>query len=101
VGLRAGGNDGRLVDLRGIREIKGLISAGDIKKRTDIVAVQDTDGRLVPDDEIIDSLDWIKPSLIQGQPVLRVKMVIGSTGKQVWQPAEKKFTTKDKKTKGG
>jgi hypothetical protein len=97
VGLRAGGNDGRLVDLRGIREITGMISVGNIKKQTDIISVQDTEGRVIPDDDIIDSLDWIKPSLINGQPVLRVKLVVDNTGKQVWQPAEKKFTTKDKK----
>lgn len=100
-GLRAGGNDGRLVDLRGIREITGLISVEDIKKRTEIISVQDQEGNVIPDNVMIDSLDWIKPSLIHGKPVLRVISVIDNSGKSAWQPAEKKFHNKDKKEKKG
>lgn len=101
VGLRAGGNDGRLVDLKGIREITGLISVEDIKKRTDIISVQDLEGNLIPDNVIIDSLNWIKPSLVHGKPILRVKPVIDSSGKSVWQPAEKKFHNEGKQEKRG
>jgi hypothetical protein len=91
IGLRAGGNDGRLVDLRGIKEIKGVISVGEILKRTDIVRVQDINGNRLGEDELVDSLDWLRPSLVGGEPVLRVKPGPGQSGKPVWLGTEKKF----------
>ncbi len=96
VGLRAGGNDGRLVDLRGIKEIKGEISVGEIIDRTDIIRVQDENGIQLNGNELIDSMDWIRPSLVGGQPVLRVKPGVAQTGKPIWVPSEQKH----KKGKG-
>ena len=96
VGLRAGGNNGRLVDLRGIKEIRGEISVGEILDRTDIIRVQDNNGIELRRNEFIDSLDWIRPSLVGGQPVLRVKPGVARTGKPIWVPSEQKH----KKDKG-
>ncbi|MBI4181186.1 MAG: hypothetical protein HY528_04570 [Chloroflexi bacterium] len=90
VGLRAWGNESRLVDLPGIREIKGLITVAEILKSTPICSVQDTDGKLLDQNEVIDSLDWIRPSLIGGQPVLRVKPTTNSAGKRIWLSIEKR-----------
>ena len=95
VGLRASGNNGRLVDVRGVRDIKGVVSVAEIKQRTDIVAVQDTEGRVFADDEMIDSLDWIRPSLVGGLAVLRVKSM-QKYGKEVWVPAEKRLKQEHK-----
>jgi hypothetical protein len=91
VGLRAGGDDGRLVDLKGIKEIKGIITAGEVLARTDIVRVQDLNGNLLGRDELIDSRDWLRPSLVGGEPVLRVKPGLGPDGQPIWVPAELKF----------
>jgi hypothetical protein len=91
VGLRAAGNDGRLVDLRGIKEIKGVLSVGEILKRTDIADVQDMTGSHLGYEELVDSLDWLRPSLVGGRPVLRVKRGLSQTGKPVWLGIEKKF----------
>lgn len=90
VGLRASGNNGRLVDGRGVREIKGVVSVAEIKQRTDIESVQDTQGRVLSDGEMIDSLDWIRPSLVKGKAVLRVRLAQKS-GREVWVPAEKRL----------
>jgi hypothetical protein len=90
VGLRAGGNNGRLVDARGIRDIKGIVSVAEIKQRTDIGSVRDIGGNLLGDDEMIDSLEWIRPSLIGGKAVLRVKRAPGAARK-IWVPAEKRL----------
>ena len=95
VGLRASGNNGRLVDVRGIREIKGVVSVAEIKQRTDIVSVQDTQGRVFGDDEMIDSLDWIRPSLVGGRAVLRVKPM-QKDRREVWVPAEKRLKQEHK-----
>ena len=95
VGLRASGNNGRLVDTRGVRDIKGVVSVAEIKQRTDIVSVQDAQGRVFGDNELIDSLDWIRPSLVGGQAVLRVKP-IRKEGREIWVPAEKKLKEEHK-----
>jgi hypothetical protein len=99
VGLRAGGNDGRLVDLRGIKEIKGLVSVGEVLDRTDIIRVQDIEGNFLKKEEMIDSRDWLRPSLVDGQPVLRVKPVTSQTGDKVWTSVELKFKDMLKDTK--
>ena len=95
VGLRASGNNGRLVDVRGVRDIKGVVSVAEIKQRTDIVSVQDTNGRIFGDEEMIDSLDWIRPSLVGGRAVLRVKPM-RKDGREVWVPAEKRLKQEHK-----
>jgi heterodisulfide reductase subunit A2 len=91
VGLRAAGDDGRVIDLKGIKEIKGVITAGQVLAQTDIVRVQDMQGHLLRDDELIDSRDWLRPSLVGGQPVLRVKPGQDKDGHPIWIPAELKF----------
>jgi hypothetical protein len=91
VGLRAAGDDGRVIDLKGIKEIKGIISAGQVLERTDIVRVQDMNGNLLRPDELIDSRDWLRPSLVGGEPVLRVKPGLDANGQPIWIPVERKF----------
>jgi hypothetical protein len=91
VGLRAAGDDGRLVDLRGIKDITGVVSVGEVLDRTDILRVQDVDGNLLGQDELIDSRDWLRPSLVGGEPVLRVKPGPDRDGKRVWLGTEKRF----------
>ncbi|MBF0406886.1 MAG: hypothetical protein HQM10_06010 [Candidatus Riflebacteria bacterium] len=99
VGLRAGGNNGRLVDIRGVRDISGKISVMEIKFRTDIVAVSDIDGNELSNLEIVESLSWIRPNLVNGKPVLKVILseeLTNVEGKRIWIPAEREM----KMTKG-
>lgn len=97
VALRAGGNSGRFVELKGIRQISGLVSVAELKQRTDIVSVEDTRARALGDDELINSLDWVRPSLQKGQAVLRVRPASDQAGKRVWLSLEVKKGHSDKR----
>ena len=96
VGLRAGGNDGRYVQLRGINDIKGQITVGEILKNTAITAVVDEKGNQVGSTEIIDSHDWIKPSIINGKPVLRIRLTNNGLPVRIWETIEQKNKNKKK-----
>ena len=88
VGLRGDGNNGRFLELRGIREVQGLISVGELLKCTDLDSVQDAEGRILGAGEIVNSMDWVRPSLVDGRPILRVKPVNDEKGRQIWLPIE-------------
>jgi hypothetical protein len=96
-GLRAGGNDGRYVQLQGIRDIKGQVSVGEILKTTAIVAVVDEQGNSVANTEIIDSHDWVKPNVINGKPVLRIRLNNSRTAGRIWETVEQKHKQKAEK----
>jgi hypothetical protein len=89
VGLSAGGNAGRYVQMKGIKEIEGLVTVGVLLEDTGIVSVVDESGRPLAAAEVVDSLGWIRPSLVAGEPVLRVKAVVRPGNTQVWEPVEK------------
>lgn len=91
VGLRSGGNDGRFIGLDGIRNIRGLISVGELLGNTPIKKVTNVSGEILESDEIIDSCDWIRPSLSNGQAILVVKK-----GPECWITIEKKKRKKDR-----
>jgi len=89
VGLRAGGNDGRFVEVGRIREFSGiaqvcaLLDAG-------IDAVQAVDGETVDDNDMIDTLDWVRPRLLMGRPILVVRRSENSDAKWVVDDDRKK-----------
>jgi hypothetical protein len=97
VGLRANGDSGRFIGLRGIRDLSGEVSVGKLKETTDIVSVVDEKGHPIDDGEIVDTLGWIRPSLVEGQPVLRVRRGPAS-GK--WEGIERKKSHDDKQREG-
>jgi len=99
VGLRAGGNGGRYVQLRGIRDIKGQVSVGEILKTTAIAAIVDEEGNPVGNTEIIDSHDWIKPNVTNGKPVLRIRVSNIGPVTRIWETIEQKH--KKDAVKGG
>ncbi len=96
VALRADGNSGRFVDLKGIRDITGTILAGELKARTGILSVQDEWGMPLPDNALIDSCDWVRPSLVGSNPVLRVKPCAEGGGRQIWVSTETRQKNKQK-----
>jgi hypothetical protein len=89
VGLSAGGNAGRYVQLRGIKEVTGLVTVGALLRDTDIAAVVDERGEPLDEAATVDSLGWIRPSLIGGTPVLRVKAAGHPGRKDLWEPVLK------------
>ncbi|MCP3997247.1 MAG: ABC transporter substrate-binding protein [bacterium] len=71
VGLRIGGNDGRFVGLDGIREVAGPVPVGEFLEQTDVIAVVDeATGERLQTDVVVDLGDWVRPRLVDGQPVL-------------------------------
>lgn len=72
-GLRGGGKDGRYTDLRGIRAIAGRVTAGQIRAGSDLQHILNEDGEELDRDDPIDTFDWIRPRVEEGQPVLRVR----------------------------
>ena len=87
VGLRASGDDGRLVDLRGIREVKGILTVAELLSNTDIDSIISTDGNILNDNEIIDTMDRVRPELLQGKAVLKVALIDTDTDRR-WRPVE-------------
>ena len=74
--LRLDGNDGRFVDLPGIRRVAGIISVAEVLDRTAIAEVVDDEERapLAPASRL-DLGDWVRPRLMGGRPVLVVRRV--------------------------
>lgn len=85
VGLRSTGNDGRFIELKGIREVKGVKSVGEILSQTAINEVATLSGETLADHELIDTQNWIRPSLHNGQAVLFVQQE-----GMLWRSPEKK-----------
>ncbi|MDA0351478.1 MAG: hypothetical protein DWG79_01095 [Chloroflexi bacterium] len=71
VGLHAGGKDGLFIQLVGIRELAGRVTAGQIRERTALTHVIDEDtGEELDRDDLIDTGDWVRPRMIENDPVL-------------------------------
>lgn len=72
-GLRAGGGDGRFIDLATIREIEGVITAGQIRERLGIETVLDEDGEPLDRDDPVETFGWLRPRLEGGRPVVHTR----------------------------
>jgi hypothetical protein len=70
VGLRSTGNDGRFIDLAGIRDLKGVMTVGNILQQTAIHKVVSVSGEVLGDKEVVDTQDWVRPALHNNQVVL-------------------------------
>jgi hypothetical protein len=86
VGLRASGDDGRFLWLKGIREINGVYTAEQLQQTIPIDAVQTLEGAEIPPDDRVDLGSWIRPVLKAGRAVLLVEPVDEA---HVWRVAEK------------
>ena len=91
VGLRSTGDDGRFIDLEGIRDLTGVLAVKQILTYTKIDRVVQRSGERLDDNQMIDTMGWIRPSLMGGETVL----VVEKMG-DVWGPAEKKKGKSDK-----
>jgi len=86
VGLRTSGNNGRFIDLPGLRELRGCVDAAAFDKIG--VTVEHRHSGRVPDvNDRYETLDWIRPRLIGGQAVLPVQW---SQQKNAWIPLDRK-----------
>lgn len=73
VGLRRSGTDGRFVWLEGVRELSGVAAANELLADTGIDAIEDRDGGVVADDELICVDPWPRAVLVTGRAVLLVQ----------------------------
>lgn len=92
-GLRGGGKDGRYSDLRGIRDLSGRVTAGEIRARTAIEHILNEDGEELDRDDAIDTLDWIRPRIEEGRPVLRLRR--SRDDRRLWLPIDRKPAGRD------
>lgn len=86
VGLRAQGNDGRFIDLPGLRDLPRKVN---IETYQDMgIAVQhQIDSRQPNPSDTYDTQDWVRPRLINGKAVLIVKW---SEKDSAWVPIDNK-----------
>lgn len=71
LGLHAGGKDGLFIQLAGIRELEGRVTAGQIRDRTALEHVVDEDsGEELDRDDNVETGDWVRPQMIDDHPVL-------------------------------
>ena len=71
--LRADGNDGRFVDLPGIRDLVGRCTVSRILEHTPVVRVESTEGEPLAPGTWVQTQDWVRPDLVDHQPVVRVR----------------------------
>lgn len=77
--LRAEGNDGRFVELLGIREVSGSVTVDDLLARTGIAAVIDLEhGEELEGEVRLDVGTWVRPRVIGGRPVMVARRVEGT-----------------------
>lgn len=82
--LRIDGNDGRYVDLPGIRQVSGVMTIADILERTGIADVVDLVAEeSLPSTGMLDLGDWVRPRLIGGRPVL-----VATRAREIWVNAD-------------
>jgi hypothetical protein len=85
VALRSTGEDGRFIALRGIRSLEGRVRVGEIRARSAVDSVETEDGTALASTEVVDTGDWVRPTLHGGRPVLRVRR-----DGPCWVPAERR-----------
>jgi hypothetical protein len=85
-GLRSRGNDGRFIDMPGLRELPRKVNSEHFEKIG--IELMYKDYRRLPDkNDIYDTLDWARPSLINNKPVL---IVDWSEKENAWIPVDRK-----------
>lgn len=79
IGLSCGGNDGRFIWLKGIREMVGIFSAEEILLKSGVHSIQSTSEDVIQKEDLIDVGDWFRPVLIDHQPMLLVEKSINQS----------------------
>lgn len=88
-GLRAGGDDGRFIELRGIRGLEGRVTAGQMRERTAIDLVIDEAGEPIDRDDQIETFGWIRPRLEGGRSVVRCTQ--STDDRRLWLPLDRRW----------
>jgi len=86
VGLHADGNEGRFIDLPGLRQLSGQVNAHTFNEMG-IQLKYKCNGRIPQPQDAYDTLGWVRPGLANGKPVLSVEW---SNNKNAWIPIDRK-----------
>ncbi|HNW98373.1 MAG TPA: hypothetical protein PKK00_08190 [Bacteroidales bacterium] len=70
VGLRKGGNDGRFLWIKGMRELIGVFKVSEIKEKTGIHEIKDIENNDLPPDTKVFLADWWRPVLKKNKIVI-------------------------------
>ena len=87
-GLRAGGGDGHYIALRGLEDVRGRVTAGQIRTATAIAKVLDeASGEELDRDDGVDAGEGLWPRLVGGEPVLLT--VRSEDDRKLWLPVDR------------
>ena len=86
VAQRAGGNQGRFIDLPGLRELPARVTLSTLRGLGIRLESQE-DGRRPVADDVCETLGWIRPRLVGGEPVLILQW---SSDYDAWIPVDRK-----------
>jgi hypothetical protein len=89
VGLRASGNNGRFIDLPGLRELESCVNAA-VFDRIGVMVEHGSCGREPKAGDRYETLNWVRPRLIGDRAVLPVEW---NQQKNAWIPLDKKKDT--------
>ncbi len=73
VGLRLGRMDGRYLSLPGLHSMRGQMSVAELLAGSQIDRVVDDNDDPLSDDDRVDTSNWVRPELVDGEIVLRVR----------------------------
>ena len=86
VGLRSTGDDGRFIELGAVRDIEGLASVRQIRN-AGVARVVDVAGNELDSREKVETMNWVRPDLRGGEPVMTVERSNSCEGH--WKPVGK------------
>ena len=85
VGLRVDGNSGRFIELPGLRELADRVRAEDLARLG--IRLDHVGPRAPTAEPVYETLMWVRPNLVGGQPVWRVQW---SDEHNAWIPFDRK-----------
>jgi len=92
-GLRAGGQDGRFIDWPGLRDLPTRLTAGQIRERTGIEQIYDQENEPLDRDDMVETLDWLRPRVEIGKPVIRTQRSTEPGVGRLWVVVDRRPTS--------
>jgi hypothetical protein len=89
-GLRAAGNDGRILWLKNLRELKGVYYISDLYQLLSVDRITDKNGKSLPAHLQIDVGEWCRPVLMN-QKITLIAEEKGNDGQSKWTIASKDY----------
>ena len=87
-GLRGGGGDGVFIHLPALREIEGVVRAGEIRERTTVETILDEEGEALDRDDRVETNGYLRPRLEGGKPVIHTRR--SSEDRHLWTVVDRR-----------